>query len=401
MLIFAFSAFALAGCGKKAPPAPVVTITDVDDLTKVQGKWGIADALAAGDEPKPPPELLSSVTFMIEGDRLRVEPGRGRTVYAQLKIDPSKSPKEVDFITTDEKGKPETMPPTTFMKNMPPPPVRDPVKAIYKFEGDQLIVAFPTDPRLPRPTEFQPKAWPKEIPGQGGPGTIVFTLKKLPTDAKPAAPEVVDKLVSSNNLKQVGLAIMNFDSANGALPARVLYDKADKPGLSWRVSILPYLEEDALYNQFKLDEPWDSPNNKPLIAKIPKVYSKPGGDASKGETFIKVFHGPTGIFSNNQISGMIKTNRTTWSVASLTSSPRGTSNIIFCAEAGDPVIWTKPDDFEYDPKKPLPNLKGIYDGGFHALMGDGRVVFIPIDFKQSALRASIDPNSISAELLAP
>ncbi|WP_261037712.1 DUF1559 domain-containing protein, partial [Streptococcus mitis] len=87
-----------------------------------------------------------------------------------------------------------------------------------------------------------------------------------------------EKMISSNNLKQVGLGIYNFDSAQGALPARVHYTRDLKPGLSWRVHILPYLEQDALFNQFKLDEPWDSPNNKPLIAKMPKFYAKPGSD---------------------------------------------------------------------------------------------------------------------------
>ena len=46
-------------------------------------------------------------------------------------------------------------------------------------------------------------------------------------------------------------------------------DSTGKPGLSWRVAILPYLEQDTLYKQFKLDEPWDSPHNKKLIRQMP------------------------------------------------------------------------------------------------------------------------------------
>src|SRR5262245_59728137 len=78
---------------------------------------------------------------------------------------------------------------------------------------------------------------------------------------------------SQNNLKMVRLAMHNFHDAMGRFPAATAYAKNGKPLLSWRVAILPYIEEDALYRQFKLDEPWDSPHNKKLIAKMPKIYA--------------------------------------------------------------------------------------------------------------------------------
>ena len=69
-----------------------------------------------------------------------------------------------------------------------------------------------------------------------------------------------------------------------------------KPGLSWRVHILPYIEQDALYKQFKLDEPWDSEHNKKLIEKMPKVYVSPLAVAPPGETYYQVFTGKDAIF---------------------------------------------------------------------------------------------------------
>ena len=76
---------------------------------------------------------------------------------------------------------------------------------------------------------------------------------------------------STNNLKQIALALHNYADANrGKLPGDVL-DKTGKPLLSWRVLLLPYLEQNDLYKQFKLDEPWDSKNNRPLLEKMPKV----------------------------------------------------------------------------------------------------------------------------------
>ena len=73
----------------------------------------------------------------------------------------------------------------------------------------------------------------------------------------------------------------NYDSTHGSLPPHAIYGKDGKPLLSWRVLILPYIEEQALYEQFHLDEPWDSPHNEPLLRQIPRCYRSPldGGSA--------------------------------------------------------------------------------------------------------------------------
>src|SRR5262245_37493125 len=81
-----------------------------------------------------------------------------------------------------------------------------------------------------------------------------------------AAPTDAEYKLAVNNLKQIGLAFHNHHDVQNALP-RNIEDRDGKPLLSWRVAILPYVEEDALYKQFKLDEPWDSDNNKKLIEK--------------------------------------------------------------------------------------------------------------------------------------
>ncbi len=63
----------------------------------------------------------------------------------------------------------------------------------------------------------------------------------------------------TNNLKQIALAYHNVHSATNTFPPPAIADKDGKPLLSWRVAILPYVEQQELYNKFKLDEPWDSP----------------------------------------------------------------------------------------------------------------------------------------------
>src|SRR5260370_4929892 len=69
----------------------------------------------------------------------------------------------------------------------------------------------------------------------------------------------------ANNLKQIGLALHNYNDAYARLPAVANFDKQGKPLLSWRVHLLPFIEQEDLYKEFHLDEPWDSEHNKQLI----------------------------------------------------------------------------------------------------------------------------------------
>ena len=78
-----------------------------------------------------------------------------------------------------------------------------------------------------------------------------------------------------NHLKQIGLAMHNYLDANGHFPTPFSVDKQKKPLLSWRVHLLPYLEQQNLYRQFRLDEPWDSEHNKKLIKLMPKIFQCP------------------------------------------------------------------------------------------------------------------------------
>ena len=220
------------------------------------------------------------------------------------------------------------------------------------------------------------------------PATLIGLL--LPAVSK--VREAAGRMQSSNNLKQVGLGMMNYDSANGQLPPQAICDKNGKKLLSWRVAILPYVEQDALFEQFKLDEPWDSPNNKPLIKRMPKMYMTPAfaPEAADGLTRYQVFSGKNSAFTLAEPRGggtLVNPN----SMSSLTSSPRGTSNLIFCIEGGDPVIWTKPDDIEYVPGQPLPDLKPIYMGTSMVLRGDGSVMSMRKGTPAAWIAAAIDP----------
>ena len=89
---------------------------------------------------------------------------------------------------------------------------------------------------------------------------------------------------SMNNMRQLMLAMLNHESAAGAFPARAIFDKQAKPLLSWRVQMLPYLDQAALYKQFHMDEPWDSEHNRKLIPLMPAEFRNPSGNAGQGKT---------------------------------------------------------------------------------------------------------------------
>src|SRR5262249_22217463 len=95
---------------------------------------------------------------------------------------------------------------------------------------------------------------------------------------------------SQNNLKQIGIALHTHHDTMGLFPAAAIADRGGKPLLSWRVAILPYIEQQALYNQFKRDEPWDSEHNKKLLAKMPAIYAPLGVKAKEPfMTFYQAF----------------------------------------------------------------------------------------------------------------
>jgi hypothetical protein len=189
----------------------------------------------------------------------------------------------------------------------------------------------------------------------------------------PVTPEQLK--ASAKNLEQIALAFHNYNDAYGRLPTNVL-SKDNKPILSWRVQILPFVEQDNLYKQFNLDGPWDSDNNKKLIDKMPKLYAPIRVKADAGKTFYQAFGGS---------NGWLKTG------ASIPRSfPDGTSNTFLVAEAAKPVVWTKPDDLTFDGKD-VPALGGLFDGRFHAAMGDGSVQRYRKGIDPAVLRLLIDP----------
>jgi hypothetical protein len=195
------------------------------------------------------------------------------------------------------------------------------------------------------------------------------------------------RVQSTNNLKRITLAMYSYDNAHKCFPAHAIYSNDGKmPLLSWRVAILPYLGQEALYKEFKLDQPWDSEHNKKLISRMPKVYdcsAAPEKVSKEGKTFYQVFTGELNESVFPRANRCTRINQIT----------DGTSNTILAVEAKEPVVWTKPEDLAIpkDQKK-MPAVGGLFKEGFNVAFCDGVVYFFRPDPPATELRALVTPN---------
>lgn len=192
------------------------------------------------------------------------------------------------------------------------------------------------------------------------------------------------RMKSTNNLKQIALAMHNYHDVFKGFPAAHNTDEEGKPLLSWRVLVLPFLEQQALYDEFHLDEPWNSEHNRKLIARMPEVYRSPSSKADPGKTTYLGNAGKDGIF----IAPREKKTRGAIGVR-MRDIRDGTSNTVMVVEASDPaaVIWTKPDDFELDDKDPRRGLVGVHPGFLLAAFCDGSVQNIRLNLDADTLKA--------------
>jgi hypothetical protein len=206
-----------------------------------------------------------------------------------------------------------------------------------------------------------------------------------------------NRMQSANNMKQITLAVHNYNDTLNELPGNS-YGPDGKPLLSWRVHILPYIEQENLYRQFKLDEPWDSPNNARLLNQMPKIYSNPNEPALTSKTYYRGFSSPGAVFENRPgtrpVLNKQKMNQAPpgllqpFNLGSIKDFPGETILVI---EAGDPVEWTKPDDLDAGPGKPFPSLGGMKLQRNRVQVGmlDGQIKMLRDDLPETTWRALV------------
>ena len=213
--------------------------------------------------------------------------------------------------------------------------------------------------------------------GEQGHVVIIAMLVTLLLPAVQAAREAARRTQSLNNSKQIILGLLNHEAATLEFPAHAIYADG-KPTLSWRVAILPYLDEKELYDKFHLDEPWNSPHNKELIPLMPDVFRHPSSKAELGLTHYQGIQGENCFFTGD---------KTARKMGQITD---GTSRSIALVAADEAVAWTKPDDFDFNARDPLKGLGGLHGGVevFEATYCDGSVRHISKDVDAEFMRSA-------------
>ncbi len=178
------------------------------------------------------------------------------------------------------------------------------------------------------------------------------------------------------------MAMLNYNDTHGHMPPAVVYGKDGQPLYSWRVLLLPFLEQQGLYSQFHLDEPWDSPHNLPLLERMPLLYAPPPGRRSSMPAYHTVCHVFVGKGAAFEDKKELKYPE---------DFPDKTDTVLI-VEAGPPVPWTKPEDIPYDPDAPLPHLDTLFHDIIRLTIAGGSRRHIRKDISESTFRAAITRN---------
>jgi RNA polymerase sigma factor (sigma-70 family) len=247
-------------------------------------------------------------------------------------------------------------------------------RVLYSIQGDILIKTY-------RSGDWEQLA--KRV-GEAGDPKVFTSIYQRVTDADIRARDKGEggpnKKYVANQLLEIIRAFHNYHADWNILPQPALFDKTtSQPLLSWRVMLLPYLREGGLYREFHLNEPWDSAHNKPLLVKMPKIFTHPevDSDPKAGLTHYQLFvgaavHQPAKTYQFAPAFSWDPKFKLT--LRELTFAD-GTSSTILLAEARKAVPWTKPEDLLIkDDQSPLPELGALPQGDdFLAAWGDGSV----------------------------
>ncbi len=187
---------------------------------------------------------------------------------------------------------------------------------------------------------------------------------------------------SANTLKQLGLAMLNYESAYKRLPAAMQIGPMDVPR-SWRVTLLPYLEKTALFEKYQMAESWDSPANAEILKQMPEVF----GDPATSETGFRVFISPV-----KAAGGALFSSEPAKSGPKFAEITDGTSNTICIVESVNTVPWTKPEGILFDPSGEPLQVSDINPKGFNVVFVDCSVRFIPPNIAPEILKGIISKN---------
>lgn len=327
---------------------------ELPDLAKIQGFWRIVKSVHGKERPATYPRA-EFVVF--DKDRMHL---RDSDTWP-FTLDPDKNPRRM--VASLHGGKARWI-------------------GIYKLDGNELTLYFFDDKSEDAPKEFSDKApnraaWRFELVRDSNHKSDPETLK-----ASAKGSHIMEAKVRSwKNLRRLALGLQAYHDQYRRLPSSTHQFFGRKSLFSWRVAILPFVGEEALFGQFNFDEPWDALHNMKVAEKMPSCYqSEVDPSKAGGLTRYQVFTNRDHMLFGSSGRRMPE------------SCTDGAANTLVIVESSQAVPWTKPVDIPFDPKKDeVPKLGGVFEDGFFAARCDTGVVFIRRDIDPVTLRALITP----------
>lgn len=211
-------------------------------------------------------------------------------------------------------------------------------------------------------------------------GALIAFLLPATRNVRPAARRTHCK----NNLKQIGVALHNYHDAWGAFPPAYTVDADGKPLHSWRTLILPYIDQQPLYNRIDLSKPWNDPVNADIFQKthLPCYQCPSHTESMDKTTYVAVV----------TLNSILRP-RSSCKIRDVTD---GTSNTILVMEvdAAHAVLWMTPQDADESWLHSLgATKKHSHTGGAHALLADGTVKFVSQNINLPTLQGLITVDS--------
>ena len=192
-----------------------------------------------------------------------------------------------------------------------------------------------------------------------------------------------------HDLKQIGLALQIYHDAHGSFPPAVINDEHGVPMHSWRAILLPYFEGDEvrkLAEQYRFDEPWNGPNNRQLVDKMPKVYHCRGDDENDNQTSYLAVVGSETMWRESE----------PMRIREMTDGTPNTIAVVECSDSG--INWLEPRDLTFpdaaagiNALTDRPGIRSEHSGGAMVLFADGSVHFLPDGIKPDILRGLLTP----------
>ena len=207
-------------------------------------------------------------------------------------------------------------------------------------------------------------------------GILIALLLPAIECARPAA----RRMQCQNNLKQIVLGLHNYHDKYECFPPPFVADEEGRPIHSWRVLILPFIEQEKLYEQYNFDEPWNSAGNLELLDMCPSVYSCPEEEDVTTTTSYLALVGPDAAWRENE----------TTTFADFGDETGQTLLVVEASPSG--VFWTEPRDLHVLQAAPGVNTAGkgissLHKGGANCGFADGSVNFLQNDLSRAAWQA--------------